>query len=141
MRIDPRMVPLPSAAPRRNAGPGTFSVAERGASARAGAPAAAASASTLDAMLALQGDPGDAAERRRRGARRGHDLLDALDRLKAALLGGRVPLADLQAIAARLAERSGPSGDPGLDEVLAHVELRARVEIAKVEMAKLARRA
>jgi len=82
----------------------------------------------------LQGE-GDPAERRRRFAKRGHDLLDGLDRLKAALLSNRVPTADLQRIAAQLAERRDLSGDPRLDDLLSHIELRARVELAKLGLA------
>jgi hypothetical protein len=85
----------------------------------------------MDAILALQGE-GDPGERRRRSVQRGHELLDALDRLKAALLSGRVATADLQAIAARLAERRHASGDPRLDEILSHIDLRAQVEMAKL---------
>ncbi|WP_331311847.1 flagellar assembly protein FliX [Methylobacterium oryzae] len=75
-------------------------------------------------------------ERRRRSAQRGQDLLDGLDRLKAALLGGRVAPQDLRAIAGRLNERAGLSGDPRLDGLMAEIELRAAVELAKLEMAR-----
>ena len=85
----------------------------------------------MDALIALQGE-GDPAERKRRSVQRGNDLLDALDRLKAALLSGRVSTADLQAIAGRLAERRELSGDPRLDELVSHIELRAQVEMAKL---------
>ncbi len=79
----------------------------------------------------MQGE-GDPAERRRRSLKRGNDLLERLDALKAALLSGRVGQAQLQRLAAQVAARGGPSGDPGLDEVVAHIELRAQVEIAKL---------
>ncbi|RVU15501.1 flagellar assembly protein FliX [Methylobacterium oryzihabitans] len=118
MRVDPRFAPAPATA----AAPG-----------RAGAGSAAPLAG-LDAILTLQAQD-DPAERRRRAARRGHDLLDALDRLKAALLGGRVNAADLTAIAARLAERAGATGDPRLDGLIGEIELRAQVELAKLASA------
>ena len=98
----------------------------------AGAPAAATLAG-LDAVLLLQNESETPRERRRRSAKRGHDLLDGLDRLKAALLGGRVAPHDLRVIASRLAERSGSSGDPRLDGLIADIELRAAVELAKLE--------
>jgi hypothetical protein len=85
----------------------------------------------MDAILALQGE-GDPAERRRRSLKRGHDLLDALDRLKAGLLAGRIAVDDLKGLVARLSDRPESTGDPGLDDVLAHIELRARVELAKL---------
>jgi hypothetical protein len=134
MRVDQKPS-LPSAAAaagaqrRGPAGP-RFAVAENGAGASSGV-ASAAPLATVDALLALQGE-GDASERKRRSVQRGNDLLDSLDRLKAALLSGRVSVADLQAIAARLAERRELSGDPRLDELLSHIELRAQVEMAKL---------
>ncbi|MEE7476774.1 hypothetical protein MHIMP23_10640 [Methylobacterium hispanicum] len=81
----------------------------------------------------LQTEADTPQERRRRSVRRGHDLLDGLDRLKAALLGGRVAAQDLRAIAGRLSERVGESGDPRLDGLMAEIELRAAVELAKLE--------
>jgi len=119
----------PSRAPRRSAG-GAFSVGEAETGrplAQAAGPRAVAS---LDALLALQGfdDPG---ERRRRTVRRGRSALDVLDELKTGLLAGTLDpgaLARLQVIAATLLE---DSGDPRLDAVMAGIELRAAVEIAK----------
>jgi hypothetical protein len=133
MRIDPKSPSLPTAAAgatRRGVSGQRFAPETQGSAPSATAHAAVSLAS-VDALLALQGEQ-DSGERRRRSLRRGHDLLDALDRLKAALLSGRVPVADLRAIAARLAERAGSSGDPKLDDLLAHIELRAEVELAKL---------
>lgn len=133
MRVDQKS-PLPSAAstaaPRRAAGGQRFTLASEG-TANASATTAASSLGSVDALVALQGE-GDATERRRRSVKRGNDILDALDRLKAALLSGRVSTADLQSIAARLAERKEMSGDPRLDELVSHIELRAQVELAKL---------
>lgn len=133
MRIDPKTnaSPIAAAAARRRTSGGSFDVADTSAARPSSATTGAAPAGSLDALLALQEESGDG-ERRRKTARRGHDLLDALDRLRAALLGGRVPISDLKAIAARLAERRDFSGDPRLDEVVAHIELRAQVELAKL---------
>jgi hypothetical protein len=139
MRVDPKsqlLAPGASALQRRGPAGQRFTVSDEAVGKTAAAGPAAPLAS-LDAVIALQGEA-DAAERRRRLARRGSDLLDALDRLKAALLAGRVPAGDLQAIAARLAERGGLSGDPRLDELIAHIELRAQVELAKLGAAKTA---
>jgi hypothetical protein len=135
MRIDPKTAAqgVSSISPaRRNGGGGGFSVGEGGSTRASGSTGAAAPLGSLDAILALQEDT-HGGDRRRRAARRGHDLLDALDRLKAALLNGSVPLADLKALAARLSERAEITGDPRLDEVIAHIELRAKVELAKLQ--------
>lgn len=85
----------------------------------------------LDTMLAVQAHD-DPRERRKRQARRGHDMLDGLDRLKAALLGGRVALAELERLKSMLGARRDITDDPRLDDVLAHVELRVAVELAKL---------
>jgi len=87
----------------------------------------------IDALIALQGfeEPG---ERRRRAVKRGSAALDALDALKLALLSGTLDtaaLARLRSAAALLGERSG---EAGLDTVLAEIELRAEVELAKIGM-------
>ena len=89
---------------------------------------AAAPLATLDAILMLQEE--DPRERKRRQAERGRDLLDGLDRLKAGLLSGSVSLGDVEALARRL--DGEPTGDPGLDETLAAIELRVKVELAKL---------
>lgn len=93
--------------------------------------AGVAAAGPLDMLLVVQAD-GDQQERKRRQARRGHDLLDGLDRLKAALLAGRVLPSELERIRSALAQRRETTDDPRLDEVLAHIELRAAVELAKL---------
>jgi len=131
MRIDPKLTASPLTAPRRPAGPRAFALEGQTPATRTGGTAAAVPLASMDALLALQGDT-DPGERRRRSIQRGHDLLDALDRLKAALLSGRVPTADLRTIAARIAERQDLTGDPRLDDILSHIELRAQVEMAKL---------
>jgi Class II flagellar assembly regulator len=133
MRIDPRFsaVPLSSTAPQRSVSGQRFTLDGSGDARGAGRTAASAPLGTLDALLAVQGE-GDPAERRRRSLKRGHDLLDSLDKLKAALLSGRVGQMQLRNLAAQIRSQGGSSGDPGLDEVVAHIELRAQVEMAKL---------
>jgi Class II flagellar assembly regulator len=87
----------------------------------------------IDALLALQGFD-DPLERRRRAVKRGGTALDALDALKLGLLTGTLEtgaLAALKAVAAELAHRTGESD---LDTVLAEIELRVGVELAKIGM-------
>jgi hypothetical protein len=133
MRIDPKTnaSPIAAAAARRRTSGGSFAVSDTTDARPAASAASAAPVGSLDALLALQEESGEG-ERRRKAARRGHDILDSLDRLKAALLSGRVPARDLQTIVARLSERNAVSGDPRLDEIIAHIELRAKVELAKL---------
>lgn len=88
----------------------------------------------LDALLALQMVPaaGDPLERRRRGVKRGRMILSALDDLKVAILEGRVPIDRLAQLAASVGERERDTGDDRLEALLDEIELRARVELAKL---------
>lgn len=91
--------------------------------------APAAPTAGLDAILALQA-VGDFSERRRKAVRRGTDLLDLLEAMKADLLMGRVGEGRLEAMVVQLGalrERV----EPELDSVLDEIELRVRVELAK----------
>ncbi|WP_264045794.1 flagellar assembly protein FliX [Methylobacterium flocculans] len=140
MRVDTRFVTTAAqtGAPRRSETVPSFTVAHPGAPASSAAATPAASLAGLDAILTLQSNTDTPEERRRRSARRGSDLLDGLDRLKASLIMGRVSTRDLQAIAARLGERTGSSGDPRLDSLIADIELRAAVELAKLSTSRAA---
>jgi hypothetical protein len=84
----------------------------------------------IGALLALQ-VVGDPLTSRKRAVQNGRDILDDLDRLKVAVLEGRVPMERFERLAAILAERLS-SGDERLDQLLAEIELRARVELAKL---------
>lgn len=99
----------------------------------AAAPIAGAAPFTdIAALLALQGVPvaEDPREKRRKSVRRGLDLLDVLERVRIDLLGGGVPSERLERLVQILGDR-GPSGDDQLDALVADIELRARVELAK----------
>lgn len=89
----------------------------------------------LGAALALQMEAVDP-ERRRRQFQRGEQALEALDRAALALLGAASPHAAEAGLRAVLALAAEPTGEPGLDEVLAQIEQRAAVELAKLEVAQ-----
>ncbi len=132
IRIDQR-APVSSTGPvsgTRRANGAAFTLPSKPGSA-SGQARSVSSAGPLDTLIAVQAHE-EPQERKKRQARRGHDLLDGLDRLKAALLSGRVHLSELEGIRARLSERRELTDDPRLDEVLAHIELRAAVELAKL---------
>lgn len=116
---------------RRAAEGARFTLDDVGTGARPTATASTQALTGVDNLLILQGEE-EPAERRRRSLERGHDLLDALDRLKAALLSEQVPIADLKHMARALKDRARSSGDPRLDDLVAHIELRAKVELAKL---------
>lgn len=69
-------------------------------------------------------------EQRRRVARSGRGLLDALDQVKLALLAGDAAGA-LQFLSRQLDHAGERAGDPALDDILDHIRLRADVELAK----------
>jgi hypothetical protein len=85
----------------------------------------------IDALIALQGVE-DPLERRKRAVKRGRVALDALDELKMALLGGTLTTAMLAKLQAAAAHLKLGSGQADLDAVLAEIELRVEVEIAKM---------
>ncbi len=117
----------------RPASPGAFSLAEPGSGEASRQAAALRPSPTLDALVALQAAAAESPrERRRREIARGRRLLEALDGLKFALLEGRAePAEALSILARRAGERGEGSGEPGLDEALAAIDLRAKVELAK----------
>jgi hypothetical protein len=89
----------------------------------------------IDALLALQGRDG-AAERRQRAVKRGRLALDALDALKAEVLSGMLGPSTLQRLKSATTDLRDASGDASLDAVLAEIELRVEVEIAKMTPAR-----
>jgi len=89
----------------------------------------------IDALLALQGQD-DPAERRQRAVKRGRIALDVLDELKVEVLSGTLGPSTLQRLKSATADLQDASGDAGLDAVLAEIELRVAVEIAKMAPAR-----
>ena len=90
-------------------------------------------AASLDVILALQ-DQGARQERRRRSVRRGHAVLDRLEQLRISLLDGAVPAGLLGQLREDLASAGTPDEEPALRAVLAGIDLRAAVEMAKLEV-------
>jgi hypothetical protein len=119
-----------AAAPRRAAS-GGFSVDEGEAPTSTQPAAALRTIGGIDALLALQGQD-DPAERKRRAVKRGRIALDALDELKVEVLGGSLGPSTLMRLKSATADLRDASGDQGLDSVLAEIELRVEVEIAKM---------
>lgn len=127
-----------AAAPRRGERSGAASSGGAFARSLAGEPtrgipavAGPAAIGRVDAILALQEVP-DPDARRRRALRRGEELLEELEQIRLGLLGGQIAKADLQRLAHSL-ERREPVEDARLAEALAEIELRAAVELAKLE--------
>ena len=86
----------------------------------------------LDSILALQ-DMGDASDGRSTGLAHGEQLLDILDSVRDGLLAGGIPRAILNRLAVAVTRRHDVFADPKLQDVLDQIELRAHVELAKLE--------
>lgn len=89
-----------------------------------------ASLAAVDSLLAVQGAD-DALSSPRRAIQRGEQMLDMLDDIKVALLAGQVPQSKLQRLLRAVEGEQSRADDPRLAEILDHIELRARVELAK----------
>lgn len=123
----------PLAVARRTPG-GTFTVAETGGAQPQSAAVALRTLGGIDALIALQGIE-DPVERRHRAVKHGRRALDALDELKLGLLAGIVDQATMLRLKAVAADLKDASGDEKLDQVLAEIDLRVGVELAKAAIA------
>tara|TARA_R110000824_G_scaffold390760_20_gene588050 strand:+ start:7168 stop:7629 length:462 start_codon:yes stop_codon:yes gene_type:complete len=94
---------------------------------------AASSLAAVDSLLALQEAGGleDATSSPRRAMARGEQMLDILDDIKLSLLAGQVPEMKLTRLLKVVEEQQAQVRDPALGDILDHIELRARVELAK----------
>jgi len=88
----------------------------------------------VEALLALQ-DVGGPLEGRRRAVRRAGRILDVLDQIKVGLLEGELGSADLDRLSRAIRDERDRTEDPALEAVLDEIELRAAVEMAKLEQA------
>ena len=109
---------------------GNFTVSEQEAPRNAAAAGGLRTISTVDALLALQGVE-DFKERKKRAVAKGRRALDVLDSLKIGLLDGTVDQSTLARLKVASEGLSDGSGDSGLDTVLAEIDLRVAVELAK----------
>jgi hypothetical protein len=132
MKVDPARPGIPSVQARgsiNGLGFEPISPSSAGASAIQTAKRVASLAG-VDAVLALQGIE-TTTDKRRRQRRRGTQMLDAMERLQAELLGGQIDSATVTALRDLARDREA-SGEPGLDQVLREIEVRAAVELAKL---------
>lgn len=106
-----------------------FNVNDGSQTQRAGSMAQAAPAQDIGSLLALQSVE-DPLLKKKKLVRRGRQLLDTLDEIKADLLVGRISEGRLNQLMA-LISQARDRAEPGLDGLLDDIELRARVELAK----------
>jgi Class II flagellar assembly regulator len=119
-----------SSATRRTGAAGGFTLSEAGEPQAASPAVSLRTLGGIDALIALQGIE-DPVERRRRAVKHGRRALDALDALKLALLSGTLEPTALLRLKSVAADLKDGSGDEQLDQVLAEIELRVAVELAK----------
>jgi hypothetical protein len=115
----------------RRTSSGTFALSEPESGQQTASAAPTRNVAGIETLIALQGIE-DPTERRRRAVARGRSALDVLDELKLALLGGSLDAHVMNRLKAAAAGLKESTGDPALDAVLAEIELRAEVELAKM---------
>jgi hypothetical protein len=89
----------------------------------------------VETILTLQGLD-DSTDGRSKGLNHGEQLLDMLDQIRDGLLAGAIPRSTLNRLASAVTRRQESFADPHLQDVLDEIDLRARVELAKLEQAE-----
>ena len=91
------------------------------------------SLTSISSLLAVQGveTPDDALAGKRRAVENASETLDILDEIKLGLLVGEVPGHKLEGLLERVQQEREGLDDPELEDLLDHIDLRARVELAK----------
>lgn len=134
MNVDP-LSRLRAAALKRTdkrAGNGGSGFAEAlGSEPRAGGVSGSAPLGSVDSLLALQA-VGERPDGSAQARERAEDLLDRLDQIRIGLLVGSIPVAELERLSAAIQRKRAHVQDPQLAELLDEVDLRARVELAKL---------
>ncbi len=104
-----------------------------GGTTRAAATEPARAIAAVDVLLAAQQGDGDAPNGRR-GAQRATSILDRLNDIRLGLLAGVIPESGLRQLIGALRHQQEMVADPGLQSLIVEIELRARVELAKLEV-------
>ena len=86
----------------------------------------------VSSMLALQ-EVDDAAARVSRGKMRAEDMLDIMDEIRHGLLAGALPAQKLMDLQRVVQSRKAQVDHPKLAEILDEIDLRAQVELAKLQ--------
>ena len=113
---------------------GAFSISETSEQPRAGSLSAPGPLTAVETILTLQ-NIDDSTSGPTKGAAHGEKLLELLDDVRDGLLSGGIPRSTLNRLANAVSRRHETFCDPKLQGVLDEIELRARVELAKLEQA------
>jgi hypothetical protein len=117
----------------RRVGVGGFKISDETASKSPAQTSGMRAISSVDALIALQGVE-DPTERRKRAVQKGRNALDILDGLKLGLLEGDLDPSTIGRLKSTVDGLRQGTGDSGLDAVLAEIELRVEVELAKASI-------
>jgi len=90
-----------------------------------------AALATLDTLVTLQEAP-DHGQARKRAVKRASDMLDMLEGIRLDLLNGEIPAERLGSLLRLVRLQRDQVEDPRLSHLLDEIELRARVELAKL---------
>ncbi|MFC7050497.1 flagellar assembly protein FliX [Emcibacter nanhaiensis] len=85
----------------------------------------------VNSLLALQ-EAETATEGRSRGLMRAEDLVEHLEAIQNGLLLGYIPQQKLQEISTIVSKKRDQFDDPALNDLLDDIELRVKVELAKL---------
>lgn len=88
---------------------------------------------SVSSLLSLQEMP-TSSEGRSKGLAMAEDLLSHLEIIRHGLLAGQIPQSRLNEVVAIVTRERSLSKDPALDGILDDIELRVKVELAKLEM-------
>jgi hypothetical protein len=132
MRVEgPNRIGQGAQTARRNQTGSGFSLPETESRAPAQRPSGMVNVAGLDTLLALQ-SVDMPAERRKKAVQRGKTMLDLLDSMKLGVLDGSLSPEMLESLSTAVSQRE-PTDDPALEGIMAEIELRAEVELAKLK--------
>lgn len=113
---------------------GVFKPADIGEAPRAQTVSGPGPIAAVETILTLQ-SLDNSTDGRSKGLSHGEELLDMLDQVRDGLLAGAIPRTTLNRLASAVSRRQESFADPQLQSVLDEIDLRARVELAKLEQA------
>lgn len=118
----------------RGSGKAGFSKALSTEETSAAAPPSGTSPLTaVSSLLSLQEMP-TSSEGKSKGLAMAEDMLGHLEIIRHGLLAGQIPQSKLKEVVTIVMRERSMSKDPVLDEILNDIELRVKVELAKLEM-------
>jgi hypothetical protein len=97
------------------------------------APSALGAVHAMGSLLGAQ-EVDEREARRQKATKRGRLALDTLEKLRDALLIGALPVATIRQLEQFVVQERGEATDPALMAILDEIEVRAAVELAKLEM-------